>query len=68
MFCQSTVFVDMVSIIYDKVADEDVRHEIYIEIIQVVNDSRLIGTLESLKGIDPAFDQAFETVELNKED
>ncbi len=56
-----SLIIDMIQVLRDKVSDELLRHEIYLEIIDLLEESKIIGSLEALKGVDRSFDAAYTT-------
>lgn len=56
-----SLIIDMILVLQEKVSDEVLRHEIYLEIIDLLEESKIIGSLEALKGVDPSFDNAYVT-------
>jgi len=61
-----SLIVDMICVLRDKVTDDALRHDIHLEIIDLLEESKIIGSLKALKGVDPAFDSAYDEFEAKK--
>jgi hypothetical protein len=61
-----SLFVDLLCVLYEKIEDELLRHCIYEQMIEIIEDSKVIPSLSGLKGIDPVFDRAYALKDDNK--
>jgi hypothetical protein len=49
----------MICVLRDHVADAKVRHNIHLEIITLIEEGKFIES-DKLKGVDPAYDSAYD--------
>jgi hypothetical protein len=54
-----SLFIDMICVLRDHVADAKVRHNIHLEIITLIEEGKFIES-DKLKGVDPAYDSAYD--------
>jgi len=57
---EPNVFSAMLSILREKVDDYELRVEIYHEVIEVIERTKIVPTVHFMLGEDPAFDDAYK--------